>query len=135
MLFSQAVPPTGWTIDVTEDDRMLRLAGVAPGGTLGGTVSPISFDWLHGHTGGSHALTINELPPISVGIRFDASSQSDNHTNTDRAARGRPDGGTVSTSATEVIGPASAAHNHGTTSLAGGTWTPKYMNIIVGVKD
>lgn len=137
MLFYQATPPTGWTQDVAEDNRMLRLVSSATGGTLGGTDSPISFSFSHVHATSDHTLTLSQLPDLSsaLQIRFDASGQADNHVNTDRVARGRPDGGTWHSEGIRSQGLSSQPHNHGNTQSAGDNFEPRYANVIVAVKD
>lgn len=55
MMFSQAAAPTGWTQDITVNDRVLRVVSSAGNGDGG--------SWtISGVTVGSHALTVAELP-------------------------------------------------------------------------
>ena len=48
MLFVQATPPLGWSLDNTNDGRMIHVDS-ANAGVKGGTHNPIS--WSHNHGG------------------------------------------------------------------------------------
>ncbi len=59
MLFQQTAAPTGWTKDVAQNDKALRVVN----GTAGvGGVSPFTTVFGAGKVTGSHVLTIAEIP-------------------------------------------------------------------------
>jgi len=115
--FFQAVAPTGWTQDVTNNDALLRVvsaAGGGTGGTTGFVASPLS-------TTNAHALVISEMP-----------SHTHSYTHV---------GGTGSQQF--VVGAGIVAGAAATTGAVGGgaghshtiTWAPKYIDMIVCTKD
>ena len=120
MLFYQTVPPNGWTQDTTKNDHMLRIVS-ASGGAAGGTDSPILNDKVPLHT---HTATAS-----SVG----------NHTHSYNkfvsGGRNNSGGGTdIGSGQTGGAG----AHGHSInvhTNAGGGDWRPKYVDVIVAVKD
>lgn len=125
MLFFQAAPPAGWTQLAANNDSMLRVVSTAGGG-VGGSVSPISFNWAHTHTTGDHALTIAEMPAHDHAMSqasVDSSggaNRATNWTGSGPMLTGSTGGGGV--------------HNHGATGSSGSTWTPKYINVITATK-
>jgi hypothetical protein len=118
MLFIQDTVPTGWTLDVSANDRVIRVVDVeASGGVEGGswTISGISGD--------GHELSISEMPSHTHSIRggtriFDPSGFSDT-IGVSTVQSGATGGG--------------AAHTH--TVSSDGTWRPSYINAIICIRD
>ena len=126
MTFFNTVVPLGWVQDTTNNDSMMRVVQSAGGG-VGGTESPTSINFGHAHTTNGHVLTIAEMPAHThgaisgqdsqFGTHFDATSVTNNGIiNTQSAGGGE-------------------AHGHGNTGTASLTWSPKYLNMIIGNKD
>ena len=120
MVFYQTSAPTGWTIDSSNDNAMMRVVSSSGGGS-GGSDSPISFS--HSHTTGNHTLTINEIP-----------SHNHSYTTTFAPASGFASGagGSTQTQNTGSTG-GGASHNHGNTNSV--SYSPKYVDMIVATKD
>ena len=126
MTFFQVATPIGWTQVTTYNDYMMRVVQSAGGG-VGGTESPTSINFSHAHTTNGHVLTIAEMPAHThgaisgqdsqFGTHFDATSVTNNGIiNTQSAGGGE-------------------AHGHGNTGTTNLTWSPKYINIIIGTKS
>ena len=121
MTFNQTAPPTGWTQDVTEDNRMMRLVSSASA-DVGGTDSPILNDKVPAH---NHPASVTDPGHVhkqswnfQTGLDFDSFGQG---------ARTTASG--VNTAAS-VTGITVAVENN-----AGANWEPKYIDMIIGVKD
>ena len=122
MPFHQAAAPTGWTQDVSKNDYMLRVVS-GTGSAAGGTDSPIVNDKVSAHT---HIINITD-PGHSH------KQTNDNKTGVDNdyygaGARYVAVGQNTSTETTGVT--ASADNNAGASD-----WTPKYLDVIIAVKD
>jgi hypothetical protein len=65
MLFAQAAPPVGWTLDDTNNDRLLRVSNVAGGG-VGGSL-PFTT-WAANTVTGSTTLDSTTLPYHTHGL-------------------------------------------------------------------
>lgn len=63
MLFQQATPPSGWTIDTTHNDKALRVVSSAPGS--GGAVAFSSIFGSAVSSTDGHSITQAELPNCS----------------------------------------------------------------------
>lgn len=62
-LFAQAAAPTGWTKDVDQNDKALRVVSGGTGGTAAGSVD---FSTCFARTAtDAHQLTLTEIPPHS----------------------------------------------------------------------
>lgn len=122
MLFFQAAAPTGWTQDVTQNDRVLRVVSTAGGGTGGSwTISGISVD--------DHTLTVFEMPSHSHEI-FDSVAGSGG------TARGLQGDGTIGGGPSGYLTlDAGGSDPHGHTMTLGNTWRPAYINVIVCTKN
>lgn len=121
MIFYQPAVPTGWTQVTTKQDYMLRtVSGVGSGN--GGSDSPILNDKIptHNHTASSN----------STG----AHTHTINHGSTDNGTlgfrRSQSNLGTVNSGS-------SGSHSHTITvnNNSGSNWTPKYIDVVIGIKD
>ena len=134
MIFFQAAAPVGWTQDVTYNDYTLRIVSGVGGGS-GGTDSPFTADMSHTHTTSAHALTISEMPVHSHTLL----TCSDSNGVVVNSAGKRVSVGSASELLTDTanIGftGASVPHSHGPTGVGNLTFTPLYINSIIGVKD
>lgn len=128
MPFAQVSAPTGWTLDASVNNYMMRVVNAA-GGSVGGSDSPISWSAAHTHTTGDFTLTTTHIPPHT---HFPAGTYN-------RLGGGQgPDwasGDSDGVNVTESSVGGGAPHNHGATGTGGPTFSPRYMNIIIGVKD
>lgn len=139
MVFAQAAAPSGWTQDVTLNDRVLRVVSGAGGGSGGAWA-------ISGLTTAGTALTENQMPAhhhysvqntgaVSGSPDVDFAFISDNRLesggsdeyllkwrNTPPSAFGK--------SSTSGGGQ---AHDHAVSSDA--SWRPAYSDVIVAVKD
>lgn len=124
MIFFQAAAPTGWTQDVTQNDKVLRVVSGAGAGTGGSwTISGCSVD--------DHTLIAAEMPNHSHLYDIDTSGGS---------------GGAVSGLAINNVGTLAATQSLSTSDTGGGdphghgfdsdgTWRPAYINVIVCTKN
>lgn len=118
MAFHQAAAPTGWTQDTSKNDHMLRVvSGV--GGANGGTDSPILNNKVSSHT---HIATVTD-PGHSHNNGGTTYYSGDNGSYGFIARQ--------SDTSTETTGiTVNVAANAGSSD-----WTPKYLDIIIAVKD
>lgn len=134
MIFFQAAAPVGWTQDATYNDYTLRIVSGVGGGS-GGTDSPFTTDMSHIHTTAGHALTEAEMPAHAHMLFTCADSNSVvvNAPNK-RLSVGS---GADPLSSSSNIGSSGLGmdHNHGDTGPGNLTFTPLYINAIIGVKD
>jgi hypothetical protein len=79
MLFKQTVPPVGWTKDVADNDKALRVVNGTVGS--GGTI-PFTTAFGSSTTGG-HVLTIDELAKHTHGVNDPTHSHALNVTSVD----------------------------------------------------
>ena len=137
VVFAQAAAPTGWTQDVSANDRVLRVVS-GGGGGVGGSWT------ISGLTVQGTTLTINEMPlhghamrhktNVEGGTGCDNSGVLVTHTGltrtTEAAYTGAPDD-----AAGHSIGGTGggAAHAHGLS--ADGSWRPAYVDVIVASKN
>lgn len=127
MTFHQVSAPAGWTMDVSLNDYMLRVVS-SGGGASGGSQSPINLTLSHTHSTGDFVLGIPHLPshthfPAGTYNRLGGGQGPD-------WASGDSDGVNVTESA---VG-GNQAHNHGATGVSLSSFTPRYLNMIIGVK-
>lgn len=129
MLFLQAAAPTGWTQDVTHNDRVLRIVNTAGGGTGG--------SWtITGLTASATAITEAQLASHIHGLYFGTTLV------------GPPDMGETPIDAiTDITGTFNGAYNavatesngadqtHTHTISAGSAWRPAYADAIVCTKN
>lgn len=113
-VFHQAAAPTGWTLDSSINDRVLRVSDTAGGGTGGSwTISGISVN--------GHALTIDEMPAHTHSQNWKATTGG-------TLAGGDPNNVNTTTVQTGSTG-GGQAHSHGLT--IGNSWRPAYTDVIV----
>lgn len=128
MLFYQATAPTGWTIDTTNNNTMLRVVSSAGGVSFTTGDSPILMDKvpLHNHTGttdsdGSHTHTV-----------LGGYNAHDNCTYSSFSGASTTCGQRSGVASTE------GAHTHTITTdnnAGGANWTPNYSSVLVCVKS
>jgi hypothetical protein len=164
LLFSQTTAPVGWAQDTTMDDRMLRVVGNTGGNNIGGIDSPTVMNVVPSHThtfSGSamaphtHIFTGAALPGHSHPVMahdhvvhsqmLDTTFISNGSTEilaaggdilttgqtggvTDITSAGTPSGTNSSVSAGTPTGSI-------TTNSGAANWAPKYLNVIVCVKQ
>jgi hypothetical protein len=164
LLFSQTTAPVGWAQDTAMDDRMLRVVGNTGGGNTGGTDSPTVMNVVPSHTHtfsgsamASHthiftgAALLGHTHPVMAhdhvvhSQMLDTSFISNGSTEilsatgstfttgqtggtTDNASAGTPSGTNSSVSAGIPTGSIS-------TNSGAANWAPKYLNVIVCVKQ
>jgi hypothetical protein len=126
MLFIQNTVPTGWTLDVTANDRVIRVTSVgAEGGDTAGTwvISGLSVD--------PHKLEISEMPRHDHDIRGGGGGDNNRQYNS-FGPDGSKNNDNVSGRNTEFEGD-DGTHTHGLTS--GGSWRPSYINALICIRD
>ncbi|RKX27489.1 MAG: hypothetical protein DRP45_00970 [Candidatus Zixiibacteriota bacterium] len=125
LLLAQASAPLGWTQDTDSalDNRMLRVVNSAGGGT-GGSHSPILNDVVptHGHTASSNT-TGNHTHSITLG--------NGQGTPSSRPVYSYPNA--YGTAYTNTAG--NHAHTITVVDNSGTDWTPRYIDMIIAVKD
>ena len=118
MLFVQASVPTGWTLNTTLNDCLIRVNN-AIGGATGGSWA------LSGVTIGGTALTLSQLPnvtfPQDVLCFVGAGGNSD------------VTGGSTFLGQNISLGGGGQAHAHGFSNDS--SWRPAYVDAIIGVKN
>ncbi len=119
MLFLQAAAPDGWTLDVTNNDRVIRInstAGAATGGAW--PISGLSTlaEGAHTHTFGGTSSTNSTTTsgdPSTIGKNFGGASHTHTYSGTTSA---------VSTTHSHTVG-------------ADGAWRPAYVDVIACTRD
>jgi hypothetical protein len=134
MIFYQAAPPTGWTKDTSHNDKALRVVS-GPGGGSGGThelSTPPST--AHKHTVSSHRHAASLAASVSGSITVDTSSIFGYYP-TSGYAFNQPTGGGSFTASGAASGDTEYG-GAGDTSITGpASFTPKYIDVIVAIKD
>lgn len=127
MLFIQDTVPTGWTLDVTANDRVIRVTAIlGEGGDAAGswTITDLVAD--------PHMLSVEEMPSHDHDIHGGKSGDNspeynfngpDGSNNPADSNSGRP---------TELAGEGEA---HAHTVSSGGLWRPSYINAIICIRD
>ena len=95
IVFKLAVPPLGWSQDISDHNSMMRLVGDTTGGFFGGTDDPINLNVTLDH---NHLLSTSQAALTGTGTPVVTS---------------------------EFTGE----------KIQGVDWHPRYVNLIVGVKD
>jgi len=157
LVFYQSAPPAGWTKDTSSNDKALRVVSGVGGGT-GGThdlSSPPSTAHVHTgpshtHTGPSHVHGVSVSVTMSVslsiagaayqrGLWFSGgqtgvgSVSEDGHGHPGSSGSGSGIGsGSTGAGGTEVTG---AGGTGNTGSTAPTAFAPKYIDVIVAIKD
>lgn len=119
MIFYQAAAPTGWVIDASLNDRVLRVVS-ANGANIGGSWS------ISGLTTADHILTIAEIPAHTHTIPQQL-------TGLGALLQSGPHAGMYANQVTGSRG-GGGAHNHGAV-VADGTWRPAYADVIICTKS
>lgn len=127
----QAVAPTGWTQDVTQNDKVLRVVSAAGGGTGGSwTISGITVDGhavttaempVHTHTPRRYSTGSGGPAAINIGIRSVDGIVDDS------------DGTIQNVNLATTSAGSGSAHNHNLSF--GSAWRPAYIDVIVITKD
>lgn len=127
MIFKMSSPPTGWRNAGANNDSLLRVVSTTGGGN-GGSDSPISFSVpAHNHTTAGHALTENEMPSHKHSVYS---------TTIAGGPGGGQGGGPGSANGETSSAGGGASHSHGNTgSKSAVNFRPKYVNIIVAIKE
>jgi len=134
MLFANPGVPLGWTLDLNFNDRMIRVVATVynpltdegGGGKIGGHHDPVNV--THYHETVDHELTEGELPSHNHGGAGDTyvmatGSEFDLNTGPNLNS---------TLKVLEAVGQ-DKGHNHGKTE--GSQLQPRYVDIIVGIKD
>jgi hypothetical protein len=120
LLFPQAAPPSGWTIDATINDRVLTVSNSSGGGTGG--------SWtISGLTVGNTTLTLAQIP-----------AHTHTYTATKDGNRTVANGGNTANDGTNTgtaSGSAGSGGSHTHTMAADGAWRPLYYNVIRATKN
>jgi len=143
LVFYQAAAPTGWTLDTTNNDYMLRVVS-SNGGGKGGTQSPVTANLDHVHATLGHALT----PAESIHLRDFQMKAAGSPLGTADGTVGLPTDGAYSDygytgeygsdargNMRMRIKATCNAHSHGNTASTAVQFRPRYLNVIVATKD
>lgn len=119
MLFYQSSAPTGWTQDVSQNDKVIRVVSGTGGGTGGTwTISGLSTDFqasnlpAHTHTFGTDTVTVQSGTGASFSLINNTGS------------------GTQFTSSSSGAG---GTHSHTISST--GAWRPSYIDVIIATRN
>ena len=131
ILFVDQSPPSGWTIDTSISDKLLRVNSA--GGTSGGTWDTLETSG----TTGPHAITVDELPALNHNYDILVSYTGGNNawytagstTNEKEVANGGVSGGI-----NEATSPGQG-HTHNFRVVTDSAWRPAYVDVIIGVKS
>jgi hypothetical protein len=129
MLFVQDSVPTGWTLDTTVADKVIRIVDDAvDGGVTGG-------NWtISGISGAEHALDITEMPAHDHEVIYTTITPGGGNFQFNRLRNSAGYPGSSDTSALPIEDTGGGlGHSHGVTS--DGTWRPSYINAIICIKD
>jgi hypothetical protein len=126
MLFIQDTVPTGWTLDVTANDKVIRVVTDAVDGALTGGSWTIS-----GIAGASHTLDVTQIPAHDHNLRFSGNASPGSGTYQCQKLRNNVDPETSFNPILDTGG--GLGHSHGVSS--DGTWRPSYINAIICIKD
>lgn len=125
MAFFQAAVPTGWTLDATQHDKLLRVVNTSGGGT-GGT-------WVFGGASvDNHTLLASEIPAHQHNISgfIDLTFT----TTVDTGVTTRVwDADHVNNKLTDSNTGGGGGHNHNL--VANSAYRPAYIDIIIGTKN
>lgn len=124
LAFFQAAAPTGWTIDATLNDKLIRIDSTAGGGIGGGWAISGLVTTIAGW-----ALTIAQMPAHTHRVGGDATAPaislyaSQTNTFNNNNITTTSEGGGL-------------AHTHaGSTTIGDGFWRPAYVNAIICTKN
>jgi len=129
MLFGQNAAPTGWTRKADwQDNAMLCYAASGNIGS-GGGVDPQA---THTHAGGSHALTVAEMPSHDHNVKHYYYSMMGGSGAYSVCRPLNGDTGPVANGMSEDSVGGGSAHDHGNT---GANTAPYYQEVIAATKD
>lgn len=131
MIFQQTSAPTGWTKQVTHNDKAVRIVSgsAGSGGSLGFTTAFSSTRTVVGTTNGT-AITIAQMPPHSHDTTLPMGT--DTGSPGDKVLAGKNSGGSrVFTSTTVGLGQ---AHSHPFTSSSF-NMSVQYLDFIIATKN
>ena len=123
--FFQAAAPTGWTIDATLNDKLIRIDSTAGGGVGGAWAISGLVNTIAGT-----ALSIAQMPAHTHNIN----NQYYSINNPVGALTAFVDVGTATTTVTASTG-GGATHTHAGAVAGDGTWRPTYVNAIICAKN
>jgi len=129
MMFYQAAAPTGWTIDATVTDNMLRIVDgtILAGGAAGGTDDPVLNDKVPTHT---HPFTTAEDGDHKHTMHYGTENGGGNKWSTIIA---------LNPPTNQAMFPnAEGDHTHSGTTDSNGSpsdWVPRFANVILCTKD
>jgi hypothetical protein len=125
MAFHQIAAPTGWTQDTSKNDYGLRVVSGA-GGADGGTDSPILNNKVSTHT---HTVTDSGHIHATKGTAAASNGLSE--------IRSSDFGGGNSLQSSDSFNrnTKSATTGISINNNSGSDWTPKYLDVIIAVKD
>ena len=124
LTFIQAAAPTGWTIDATMNDKVIRIDSAAGGGTGGtwaisGLTTTIATHALTGPENGPHTHTVpgDGTAPAISSYASQTNTFNNNNITTSSSGSGTP-------------------HGHpGSTTTGDATWRPAHVNAIICTKN
>lgn len=130
MPFPQATAPTGWTLDTTHNDKMLRVVSGSGGGTAGSWTTTLDTQ-NHYHFFSEKTISGSSLSHSYTTILTDVSVPND------------PIVGYTSSGANYITHYAGQSYTHNHSNLANyghantwnSAWRPKYLDVIVCSKD
>jgi len=118
-IFFQAAAPTGWTQDVTQNDKVLRVVSGAGGGSAGSwTITGVTVD--------GHVLLVGEMPRH----QHSTTAVPGTTLNAGGGAQREP---FAAVSISSSFAGNDESHTHGLTSDA--AWRPAYIDVIICTKD
>lgn len=139
MIFTQAVAPTGWTLDTTNNDRFVRISNSAGGGT-GGSWGNLSHNHTHSHTHteGTYGARIIFSTSDGNEIKYDTRSGMSSWTSDEVVGVSGSGAGNESFTTGVIVdgvsGSASTS-NTSTETITHGSNQHNYINAIICTKD
>jgi hypothetical protein len=126
MLFIQNTVPTGWTLDVAANDRVIRVVNVAASG------GAVAGSWtISGISGDGHQLSIEEMPQHDHLLRYSGDPSPGAGTFQVSLLRNA----TTPLTSLNPIEDTGGGEAHGHTISSDGVWRPSYINAIICIKD
>ena len=148
MVFAQAAAPTGWTQDITNNDKALRVVSGSGGGTGGThafssppstahTHSTPSHSHTHTLSAGAHTLSTSEMPSHNHGFGGESSGGSLPYvaSNSRVAQRYTSSTGGGSSHSHSLSGSITSGGTGATSSAGPTAFAPQYVDVIVCSKN
>jgi len=123
MVFYQAAAPTGWTMDATVTDHMMRIVDgtTLVGGADGGSDDPVLNDKVPTHT---HSTNTTGAHTHKYTLWRGANDQAPGSS------------GSIIQTGDQTSTTSNGNHSHTVTANAGASdWTPRFVNMILAVKS